>query len=188
MFRRIYLFIKKHLTFIVLGLSGVLLLLSQLKLQAKHEALNNKISYSSGLSYFMNEVKIKLPLQLKSQKHSDSIVYLRLMNNGCNDCTDSLLKNAGYLSSRIGSDHIAVLVGGKFKENDFYMFKRLNKFAIEHMYYVTSGFSDLDSLNTSYYFIIKGQPGVTASSIFLPDPTGNPDLNRKYLQWVIRSF
>lgn len=181
-------FLKNNTTVIILAASVIALLISQFNLHAKQQDIRVQLFNSNELAYFTARIRLDIPANKDSLTSNKKALYLRLENNGCNDCTDSLLQNVSLLSSKIGQDNIVVLMDDTFTEDNFYMFKRLNQYKIKHLYFVPATISKLDSLKSSYYFMMSGRSDKFASSIFLPNPTDNVPSNQRFLKWAIYFF
>ncbi len=110
------------------------------------------------------------------------VVVVRLLNNECKECVDSIFSNVVRLSRKIGRENIYLLFGGAMA-NEFQMFKRLHRYDLDNMYLHIAQVSSNDRLGLSYYFIRSAKEPESTDSIHLIQNKETADFMPIYQEW-----
>lgn len=111
-------------------------------------------------------------------------IIIRLINNDCQECTDSIFNNVLKLADKIGKERIYILIGGRLYDNDYHMYKRLHKFDLDNIYLMRDRISSVDSLGLNYYFIASTEMPNSTESVHLVSTIADADYKPIYNEWV----
>jgi len=184
--------LKKYIIWVILIPAFGLVVWSQIRITKDNSNLKKELTKAIRGN---NEQKYILQKRSINKTISDSIaklkkgkyLVLRLMPNDCHDCIDAIFNNTNSLASKIGADNIIILVGN-YNIDDYYKFTRLNRFTLTNFYYFPGEVTDIDKKGLSYYFMINKKIEMSAVSIFITEPTLNPQQTNSYLNWIKYSF
>lgn len=108
-----------------------------------------------------------LPDSLFAANNSRMIV-LRIMNSDCKDCRDSLFSGARQLAGKLGKENICI-IAGNYREEDFFMYKRLYRYDFDHFIHMPNRLTPIDSTGLSYYFVLNKRAPAEACFVFYPE-------------------